>query len=364
MSIILDALKRSDRERRLQKPPDLSQIYQENHSSRKKSPPFVLLLIAAVLIAGLSGAYLLLQKDAGDEKKKDSEKSALNAEKKKASSQSPKPLRQFAGKTGQNGTVQKQNSPTNVPSKSQTSFPIGIRPKSQEEDRSMDRQTGQNDSEGSAAANPLADILARAAQARQDMPASNQRDGSGRTNPLAALFSNVNRIEKEPTTPAATDASPPKPAPAQSVKKAPAAEKEPATPPPAPSVASANEPKAPVVEAPEPVSENTPQEEEIKEAAPPPSIEPEKESAAVVPETGKITLVDDMPYETRQKYEELKINVHIYDEKPEERRVFINMHSYKEGEKIEEGGPLLVAIIPAGIIVDYGEGKVQMNVKK
>ena len=92
--------------------------------------------------------------------------------------------------------------------------------------------------------------------------------------------------------------------------------------------------------------------------------EPEKENAAVASEKEKITLADDLPYETRQKYEDLQINVHIYDEKLEERRVFINMHSYKEGDKIVDGGPLLVAIIPEGIIVDYGEGKVQINVKK
>ena len=94
------------------------------------------------------------------------------------------------------------------------------------------------------------------------------------------------------------------------------------------------------------------------------SPEARKENAVVPSGEEKITLVEDLPYETRQKYEDLQINVHIYDEKKEERRVFINMHSYKEGEKIEEGGPLLVAIIPEGIIVDYGEGKVQMNVKK
>ena len=125
------------------------------------------------------------------------------------------------------------------------------------------------------------------------------------------------------------------------------------------------EPEPAQVEASKPAPEKQAKEEVVKQesvaAAQP---EPVKESAPVPSEKQKITLVDDLPYETRQKYEDLQINVHIYDEKPEERRVFINMHSYKEGEKIEEGGPLLVAIIPEGIIVDYGEGKVQMNVKK
>ena len=109
--------------------------------------------------------------------------------------------------------------------------------------------------------------------------------------------------------------------------------------------------------------ENPDQKEAVQLASIPVPTEPEKENPAVAPEKEKIILVDDLPYETRQKYEDLQINVHIYDENKEERRAFINMRSYKEGEKIEDGATL-VAIIPEGIIVDYGDGKVQINVKK
>jgi len=54
--------------------------------------------------------------------------------------------------------------------------------------------------------------------------------------------------------------------------------------------------------------------------------------------------------------------VHSYSKDPAECLVFINMHRYKVGDKIGEGGPLLKEITPDGVIIDYGEGEVRLQV--
>jgi general secretion pathway protein B len=75
-----------------------------------------------------------------------------------------------------------------------------------------------------------------------------------------------------------------------------------------------------------------------------------------------IPLIGELPYETKEKLGKLQINVHSYSEDPAERLVFINMKSYKVGDKIGEGGPLLKEIIPDGVIIDYGGGEVRLQV--
>ena len=206
----------------------------------------------------------------------------------------------------------------------------------------------------------------RGIKAKEEMAAYGGGDSEGGDHNLAGLFSTRHRSESESTGTEATVAPPPTEAPSvpDSQVDAPPPSRDSTAILSTPKGITMVNPEPAQVEASKPVPEKQAKEEAVKQesvAAPP---ESGKENAAVSSEKEKITLVDDLPYETRQKYEDLQINVHIYDEKPEERRVFINMHSYKEGEKIEEGGPLLVAIIPEGIIVDYGEGKVRMNVKK
>ena len=98
MSIILDALKRSDRERRLQKPPDLSQIYQENHPPRR-NPMIWILLIVVVLVGGIAGAYLFFQRNPEIENTKRPEKAIVTAGK-KTPPEKQKSLRNFSAKPG------------------------------------------------------------------------------------------------------------------------------------------------------------------------------------------------------------------------------------------------------------------------
>ena len=139
MSIILDALKRSDRERRLQKPPDLSQIYQENQPPRR-NPLIWILLIIVVFVGGIAGAYLFFQRNPEIENAKGPEKAIVTAESKKS-------LRKFSAKPGEASAIQKAKSPGNTPQKSVTSFPIQRKPSPREVDQSRDLETMQKDSQ-------------------------------------------------------------------------------------------------------------------------------------------------------------------------------------------------------------------------
>ena len=357
MSIILDALKRSDRERRLQKPPDLSQIYQENHPPRR-NPMIWILLIIVVFVGGIAGAYLFFQRNPEIENAKRPEKAIVTAGNKKTPPEKQKSLRKFSAKSGEASATQKAKSPGNTSQKSVTSFPIQRKPSPREVDQSRDLETMQKDSQDSDKGNPFATIMAKANRMKEETGVTGEGE-TAKKNPFAALFGRAK------TSHEATSAPVSEPSSAGSSPSVPDSQVD--APPPSrdstailstPKGITMVEPEPAQVEASKPVPEKQAKEEAVKQesvaAAQP---EPVKESAPVPSEKQKVTLVDDLPYETRQKYEDLQINVHIYDEKPEERRVFINMHSYKEGEKIEEGGPLLVAIIPEGIIVDYGRGK-------
>jgi len=76
----------------------------------------------------------------------------------------------------------------------------------------------------------------------------------------------------------------------------------------------------------------------------------------------EIPLIGELPYEIKEKLGNLQINVHSYSKDPAECLVFINMHRYRVGDKIGEGGPLLKEITSDGVIIDYGEGEVRLQV--
>ena len=59
-----------------------------------------------------------------------------------------------------------------------------------------------------------------------------------------------------------------------------------------------------------------------------------------------------------------KVRIHAYDEDPEKRIVYINMQNYQVGDRIGENGPLLAEIVPDGVIVDYGEGRVRLEISR
>jgi hypothetical protein len=90
-------------------------------------------------------------------------------------------------------------------------------------------------------------------------------------------------------------------------------------------------------------------------------------AAKVVPEAQPkkaLPLFDDLPEEIQSVLGPLEINVHMYSPNPPERRVFINMQGYREGDTIGESGFRLVEITSYGVVIDYGKGKALLEVKR
>ena len=48
----------------------------------------------------------------------------------------------------------------------------------------------------------------------------------------------------------------------------------------------------------------------------------------------------------------LQLDVHVYDRQPGRRFVLLNLHKYREGERLREG-PLLEEITPDGVILSF-----------
>lgn len=73
--------------------------------------------------------------------------------------------------------------------------------------------------------------------------------------------------------------------------------------------------------------------------------------------------IHELPENIQSALGPLEINVHMYSKKPSERRVFINMKGYREGDTIGESSFKLTEITPYGVVIDYGKGKAILGVK-
>jgi len=69
-----------------------------------------------------------------------------------------------------------------------------------------------------------------------------------------------------------------------------------------------------------------------------------------------IAVSDLSPVEQSQLSQYI-VNVHVYDSNVQNRFVLINMAKYKEGDRLPGGGPLVSAITPEGVVIDYGSRK-------
>ena len=129
-------------------------------------------------------------------------------------------------------------------------------------------------------------------------------------------------------------------------------------------------PESPVAVAPPPEPDSAPEPAPVRIRQPVASAIEEKGSASggkIVPEaTPKevLPLFDDLPENIQSVSGPLEINVHMYSPKPSERRVFINMQGYREGDVIGESGYKLVEITSNGVVIDYGQGKALLQVKR
>jgi general secretion pathway protein B len=284
MSLILDALKRADRERKLEKAPDLSAIYQEENTGGRNYRPWIW-TVGILVCAAVAAAALLWPED---------------ADKIAAKSQKPK-------------TVQ-------VAARSKTTSPPKKAP-------AVSKTTETAASDVSASSKP----------------------GTARPK--------QNETQKEQT-------------------KAPeTVQPEPAAPP-----KSVEDPDVTIkIEEEQPAVTPPPLKEEILTETPPPepiqkpaiskkradrSKSPLKNIPNQVKQKNTYPLFEDLPEDVQGASGPLEINVHMYSPKPSERRVFINMKGYREGDAIGESGFKLVEITSDGVVIDTGKGKAFLGVSR
>lgn len=80
-------------------------------------------------------------------------------------------------------------------------------------------------------------------------------------------------------------------------------------------------------------------------------------------ETGQILAQgDELPPELRRNIEQLTINAHVYSAAPLERMVIINMKSYHEGERLREG-PRVDEITSTGANFSFESHRFQLNAR-
>jgi len=76
-----------------------------------------------------------------------------------------------------------------------------------------------------------------------------------------------------------------------------------------------------------------------------------------------VAKLKDLPLISRDNLSQYEVNVHVFDDRPEQRFVLINMDKYKEGDRVANNGPIVDEITREGVIVDYGSGKVLLPPK-
>lgn len=283
MSMILDALKRAERERKLEKAPDLSAIYQEESAGRRSYRPWIWLggvfLCACVAVAVL---YWPKESSKGDFKEKipGATQMASNSEKKSSSQGTAAPLA-VGGKEMKNTA--------------------------------------------SPPAAAVSEKKRSEIQEKASAPAS-QKESS--------------------QVPEAVSESPSRKSPRKLSEKVFTADLRPRE------AIADHEPPLETVTKP---NVSTKAEKHSKGSA---KIVSKPEPKADLP------LFEDLPEEIQSVSGPMEINVHMYSPNPSERRVFINMKGYREGDVIGETGFKLVEITSDGVVIDYGKGKAFLGVSR
>lgn len=266
MSLILDALKRAERERKLEKAPDLSAIYQEGRPDRRKYRPWFW-VGGAFLAALLVLAILIWPEDPPENDIKDKiPKSTLTA---------------------------------SAPAKQ--SPPEGLSPPLSSEKKPVKKVAIQPSVSGGEDKRPKIETKTDLSKAQTPAPKENS---------------------KQPSVAAGKTVSPREKLAAEPVKQF---------------------------------------------VAPRGTKDQSKTARAAVPSARpKVTLpsIHELPENIQSALGPLEINVHMYSQNPSERRVFINMQGYREGDTIGESGFKLTEITPYGVVIDYGKGQAVLGVKK
>ena len=312
MSFILEALKRADRERRLERAPDLSAVYEDNDLPGHNGIRPWLWLCGAFLVGVIVVGLVLWPAGPG------SVKSPLP----RGESASP-PL-------SAPETAKKEKTPPS----SSARVSKGLQAK----------KPSVQASSGQSARVPVS----------KTKPVQPIKKMTEKITPVKTESKPVEKTPDPKPVPTAGKISVSKPVPVVAVEK-----KEPVQPTPTVSPISEGSVKAEE-------SDNSKGGEKpvdakvVKPAKPSPA--PASNEEVNRKRIEAVPLIGELPYETKEKLGKLQINVHSYSKDPGERLVFINMKSYKVGDKIGEGGPLLKEITPDGVIIDYGGGEVRLQV--
>ncbi|MDP6435769.1 MAG: general secretion pathway protein GspB [Gammaproteobacteria bacterium] len=94
--------------------------------------------------------------------------------------------------------------------------------------------------------------------------------------------------------------------------------------------------------------------EPVAEAAPPPPAKPAPADIPSMANTMSVNLptLTDLLLDGSITLQPLRLDIHVYSEKPGERFVFINMSKYHEGERTSEG-PTVTEINTAGVVLNH-----------
>ena len=71
--------------------------------------------------------------------------------------------------------------------------------------------------------------------------------------------------------------------------------------------------------------------------------------------------LSEIPVNERSQLSDYQVNVHVYDDSGQGSFVLINMVKYKQGDQLPGGRAMVSAIVPEGVVIDYGNGKAQIE---
>ena len=83
----------------------------------------------------------------------------------------------------------------------------------------------------------------------------------------------------------------------------------------------------------------------------------ERQRIAANTSSSNYTKLSEIPANERSQLSQYQVNVHVYDDNGQASFVLINMVKYKQGDHLPGGGAFVSAIVPEGVVIDYGHGK-------
>ena len=69
----------------------------------------------------------------------------------------------------------------------------------------------------------------------------------------------------------------------------------------------------------------------------------------------------DLPASARANLGAYEMNVHVYDDNPQSRFVFIDMIKYKQGDRLRGANAQIFSIVPEGVVLDYAGNKILLE---